>query len=172
VKEAVIKKGMGAIELIDHIFRIHKTYHPRSIVVEAVAYQEAIGQYVKERQKRENCFFSIRDDKPTRGESKDERIEGLAPRFAAEQIYIQEYMGELRTELLEYQGVEKSRYVDGIDALAGAVKISTFPSEPEVVKPSGWTMQSIMDHLRERRGSRLPFKRQLTGMGTKEKKLY
>jgi hypothetical protein len=171
VREAVIKKGMGVIELVDNIFRIHKKYNPRSIVVEAIAYQEAIGQVVKERQKRENCFFSIKDDKPTRGESKDERIQGLAPRFAAEQIFIQEYMGELRTELLEYQGVEKSRYVDGIDALAGAVKISTFPSEPEEVKASGWTMQSVMDHLRERRGYRLPFRHQLSGMGAKEEKL-
>lgn len=171
VKEAVIKKGMGVIELVDNIFRIHKVYNPRSIVVEAVAYQEAIGQVVKERQKRENCFFSIKDDKPTRGESKDERIQGLAPRFAAGQIFIQEYMGELRTELLEYQGVENSRYVDGIDALAGAVKISTFPSEPEVVKASGWTMQSVMDHLRERRGYRLPFKKQLSSLGAKEEEL-
>lgn len=171
VRETIIKKGMGVIELVDNIFRIHKTYNPRSIVVEAVSYQEAIGQVVKERQIRENCFFAIKDDKPTKGESKDERIQGLAPRFAAGQVFMQEYMGELRTELLEYQGVERSRYVDGIDALAGAVKISTFPEEAEEVVSSGWTMQSVMDHLRERRGFRLPFKKQLAGMDAKEEKL-
>lgn len=171
VRECVRKRGMGIIELVDNIFRIHKEYNPVSIVVEAVAYQEAIGQVVKERQIKENCFFAIKDDKPTRGESKDERIQGLAPRFAAGQIFIKEEMAGLRTELLEFQGVENSRYVDAIDALAGAVKISMYPEVEEVTKPSGWTMQDVMNQLREQRGYSLPFRQQLEAMGAEEEKL-
>jgi hypothetical protein len=89
----------------------------------------------------------------------------MQPRFAAKAVWIKNYMGGLETELLEYQGVDRSRYVDAIDALAGAIKISSCPPPPVITQElTGTTMQSIMNELRTRTGHKLPFKEVLSNM--------
>jgi hypothetical protein len=169
VRETIVKKGMPVTELLDHIFRIARYWKPENIIIESVAYQEAIGQLIKERQREENFFFLIKDDKPSTKISKDERIRALTPRFANGQIFIKDTMHELRTEALEFQGVDNSRYVDTLDALAGAVRMAMYPeiSEKEKVK-LGYTMADILKELRERRGYRLPFAKQYRDMGVEE----
>jgi len=171
VIECIRKKGMSVSELADTLFAVHKKYKPRLVGVESVAYQEAIGKHLKEQMRIKNYFFSIKDDTPTRDEPKDARIRGMQPRFAAKNVWIKSYMSGLETELLEYQGVERSRYVDAIDALAGAIKISSCPPPPVIEqKLEGITMESILKELRNRVGSRLPFKSQLSAMETLLKK--
>lgn len=171
VVECVRKKGMSVSELCDALFAIHKKYKPRLVGIESVAYQEAIGKHLKEQMRIKDYFFSVKDDTPTRNEPKDARIRGMQPRFAAKTVWIKSYMNGLETELLEYQGVERSRYVDAIDALAGAIKISSCPPEPIITQElTGITMGSIMKELRARLGNRLPFKSQLSAMETLMKK--
>lgn len=160
VIECIRKKGMSISELCTEIFAVHKKYKPRLVGVESVAYQEAIGKHLKEQMRVKNYFFNVRDDTPTRDEPKDARIRGMQPRFAAKAVWIKNYMSGLETELLEYQGVERSRYVDAIDALAGAIKISSCPPSPVIEqKLDGITMASILKELRDRVGQKLPFGR-------------
>ena len=79
-------------------------------------------------------------------------------------------MNGLETELLEYQGVERSRYVDAIDALAGAIKISSCPPPPVITQElKGITMGSIMEELRTKIGHKLPFGKMLSDMGAPKK---
>ena len=170
VIECIRKKGIGIDELAKVLFAVHKKYKPRLVGIESVAYQEAIGKHLKEQMKVKDYFFNVRDDTPTRDDPKDARIRGMQPRFAAKAVWIKNYMGGLETELLEYQGVERSRYVDAIDALAGAIKISSCPPPPVITQElKGITMGSILEELRKKTGFKLPFGNQLSGMGAPKK---
>ena len=170
VIECIRKKGMSVNELAKEIFAVHKRYKPRLIGIESVAYQEAIGKHLKEQMREKNYFFNVRDDTPTRDAPKDARIRGMQPRFAAKAVWIKSYMNGLETELLEYQGVERSRYVDAIDALAGAIKISSCPPPPVITQElKGITMGSILKELRSKTGFKLPFGNQLSDMGAPKK---
>jgi len=163
VLESIREKGLSVNQLTDKLFAVHKKFKPRLIGIESVAYQEAIGRHLKEQMKVKDYFFNVRNDTPTRNEPKDARIRGMQPRFAAKSIWIKSHMNGLETELLEYQGVERSRYVDSIDALAGAIKISSCPP-PEVHREEikGITMGGIMKELRGRMKQGLPFANQLS----------
>lgn len=170
VLDCIRKRGMSISELCKTLFLVHKKYKPRLVGIESVAYQEAIGKHLKEQMKAKDYFFNVRDDRPARDETKDVRIRGMQPRFAAKAVWIKSYMTGLETELLEYQGVEHSRYVDAIDALAGAIKISTRP--PPAVKTQkleGITMGSILKELRSKTGYKLPFGKMLSSMGAPKK---
>jgi len=170
VLECTRRKGMSVSELCEAIFAVHKKYKPRLIGIESVAYQEAIGKHLKEMMRKKDYFFNVRDDTPIRNEPKDARIRGMQPRFAAKTVWIKSYMNGLETELLEYQGVERSRYVDAIDALAGAIKISSRPPPAmHTQKLIGITMGSIMEELRSKVGFKLPFGKQLSDMGAPKK---
>jgi len=170
VLECIRKKGMSVSELCKTLFLVHKKYKPRLVGIESVAYQEAIGKHLREQMRVKDYFFNVRDDTPTRDEPKDARIRGMQPRFAAKSVWIKSYMNGLETELLEYQGVERSRYVDAIDALAGAIKISSRPPPPvKTQKLDGITMGSIMEELRSKIGHKLPFGKMLSDMGAPKK---
>lgn len=170
VLECIRKKGMSVNELAIELFAVHKKWKPRLVGVESVAYQEAIGKHLKEQMRVKNYFFNVRDDTPTRDDPKDARIRGMQPRFAAKAVWIKSYMNGLETELLEYQGVERSRFVDAIDALAGAIKISSCPPPPVITqKLEGITMGSIMEELRKKTGSKLPFRDVLSKMNAPKK---
>ena len=170
VIECIRKKGMSVNELAKEIFAVHKRYKPRLIGIESVAYQEAIGKHLREQMREKNYFLNVRDDTPTRDAPKDARIRGMQPRFAAKAVWIKSYMNGLETELLEYQGVERSRYVDAIDALAGAIKISSCPPPPVVTQElKGITMGSILDELRSKLGHKLPFGKVLSDMSAPKK---
>ena len=167
VMEVIREKGLSISQLSEKIFSVQKRLHPRLIGIESIAYQEAIGKHLREQMRAQDFFFNIRDDTPTRDEPKDARIRGMEPRFESHSVWIKEHMNGLETELLEFQGVENSRYVDAIDALAGAIKISSCPPPPiEVEHKEGVTMEDILTELRDRsKYYRLPFGDQLGQMG-------
>ena len=170
VLECIRRKGMSISELCKELFAVHKKYKPRLVGIESVAYQEAIGKHLKEQMRVKDYFFNVRDDTPTRDAPKDARIRGMQPRFAAKSVWIKSYMSGMETELLEYQGVERSRYVDAIDALAGAIKISSCPPPAVITKElKGITMESILKELRTKTGHKLPFNDQLSAMDAPKK---
>ena len=88
----------------------------------------------------------------------------MQPRFEAMGVWIKHWMNGLETELLEYQGVKESPYVDAIDALSGAIRLSSCPDPPTETVKTEETMEDILKQLREARGFNLPFKEQLTTM--------
>ena len=99
---------------------------------------------------RRGEYFIVKGDIPKKGQSKAARIENLEPRFANHQIFISHAHKGLEGDLLEYQGIDKSKYVDTLDALAGAINLSSFPiyeQEPNLIK-TGITIDSILEELR------------------------
>ena len=158
------EKGVSPNKLLTEIFKIHRKYKPMFIAVESVAYQEAIGMNLKDKMKEDNYFFSIRADVPTGDDSKDSRIRAMQPRFEAMGVWIKQWMSGLETELLEYQGVKESPYVDAIDALSGAIRLSSCPQPPQELVKTEETMADILAQLRKARGFNLPFEKQYTAM--------
>jgi len=88
----------------------------------------------------------------------------MQPRFEAMGIWIKQWMSGLETELLEYQGVKESPYVDAIDALSGAIRLSSCPQPPQELVKTEETMADILAQLRKARGFNLPFEKQYTAM--------
>lgn len=164
VIDCIRERGMSPNKLLTEIFKVHRKFKPRFIAIESVAYQESIGINLKDKMKEDNYFFSIKADVPTGDDSKDNRIRAMQPRFEAMGVWIKQWMSGLETELLEYQGVKESPHVDAIDALSGAIRLSSCPEPPEVKVKTEETMGDILEQLRKARGFNLPFSRQLEAM--------
>ena len=151
VVEVIRKQGMSLSQSVDHLFRIAKEYQTSNIGIEVVGYQKQLEKQVREEMLRRGEYFLVTGDNPKRGVSKGARIENtLEPRFANGQIFIKHEHKGLEADLLEYQGIEKSKFVDTLDALAGAVNLSSFPvyeREPDLIK-TGVTIDNILDELR------------------------
>jgi len=151
VAEVIREQGMSLSQSVDHLFRIAKEYKTRNIGIEVVGYQKQLENHVREEMIRRGEYFIVTGDNPKRGVSKGARIENtLQPRFANGQIFIKHAHKGLEGDLLEYQGVERSKFIDTLDALAGAVNLSHFPvyqQEPDLIK-TGVTIESILKELR------------------------
>lgn len=151
VVEVIRKTGMSLSQSVDHLFRIAKEYKTQCIGIEVVGYQKQLEKQVREEMIKRGEYFSVVGDNPKRGVSKGARIENtLEPRFANHQIFIKHAHKGLEADLLEYQGIEKSKYVDTLDALAGAINLASFPvyeEEPNIIK-TGVTIDSILEELR------------------------
>jgi len=150
VAEVIRKIGMSLSESVDHLFRIAKEYKTKNIGIEVVGYQGQLEKQVREEMLRRGEFFSVKGDLPKRGQSKEARIGNMEPRFANHQIYISHAHKGLEGDLLEYQGIDKSKYVDTLDALAGAINLSRFPvyeQEPDLIR-TGITIDGILKELR------------------------
>ena len=164
VLDCVRERGMRPSKLLDEIFRIHKKFKPMFVGIEAIAYQESIGMNLQDEMKKRDYFFSIKGDKPKGNDTKDSRIRSMQPRFEAMGVWIKKHMYGLESELLEYQGPDKSPYVDAIDALAGAIRMSMCPAEPNVEEKTGWTMAKVLAELRTGKQDNLPFNDQIKYM--------
>lgn len=151
VVEVIRKQGMSLSESVNHLFRIAKEYKTRNVGIEVVGYQKQLEKQVREEMVRRGEYFIVTGDNPKHGQSKAARIENtLQPRFSNGQIFIKHAHKGLEGDLLEYQGVEKSKFIDTLDALAGAVNLSRFPvyeEEPSITR-TGVTIDSILDELR------------------------
>ena len=150
VTEVIRKIGMSLSQSVKHLFRIAKEYKTQAIGIETVGFQGQLEKTVREEMTRTGEYFIVVGDNPKKGQSKEGRINNLEPRFANGQIFINHAHKGLEADLLEYQGVDKSKYVDTLDALAGAINLSSFPvyeKEPELIK-TGVTLESILGELR------------------------
>lgn len=150
VVEIIREIGMSLSESMKHLFRIAKEYKTQAIGIETVGYQGQLEKTIREEMTRTGNFFIVVGDNPKKGQSKEARIGNMEPRFANHQVWIRHAHKGLEGDLLEYQGVDKSKYVDTLDALAGAINLSSFPvyeQEPEVMK-TGVTLENILDELR------------------------
>ena len=153
VAEVVRKQGMALSDCVGHLFRIAKEYKTKNIGIEVVGYQKQLERQVRDEMTKTGVFFNVTGDNPKHGQSKGARIENtLQPRFANHQIYISHAHVGLEQDLLEYQGIERSKFVDTLDALAGAINLSRFPvyeQEDPIIK-TGVTLDSILNELRDK----------------------
>ncbi|MCK9370324.1 phage terminase large subunit [Candidatus Dojkabacteria bacterium] len=103
-------------EIIDHIFANWEHFQPRKVGIEMVAYQKSLHYTIIDEMRRRNIYLPVVELKASR--SKEERIEGLVPRYANGSVYhLQQcpYRAELEDELLRFP---RGKHDDIIDALA------------------------------------------------------
>ncbi len=110
----ITRERMNPGQLIDCIFWHYSRYKPVVVKVEAIAYQRTISYYLQRRQRKLKMPFYIEEIKSLKG-SKADRIRGLQPFFAANQVFIKTSMSELERELLSFP---RGAHDDIIDALS------------------------------------------------------
>lgn len=109
-------------QIIDHVFANWEHYHPRRIGVEMTAYQKSLQYALVDEMRRRNIFLPIVELKAER--SKQERIEGLIPRYANGTIFhltqcpFREAMEE------QFARYPVGKHDDIIDALAYGLQIA------------------------------------------------
>lgn len=105
-------------EVIGKIFDHHSIYSPIKVIIEAISYQRVLASWVRKRQKATGRLFEVEEITSYRGKgSKEMRIRGLQPYFAAELIFLKAWMNELEQELLAFPN-PRGTHDDIIDTLS------------------------------------------------------
>jgi len=105
-------------QTIEAIFDHVRTYKPLEVIVESIGYQRTLNYWLKKRMNFHDLNFYINEVKGLQG-SKVDRIRGLQPYFANNQIFLKARMSELEQELLAFP---KGSHDDLADALSMQVK--------------------------------------------------
>ena len=84
------------------------------VILEGISYQRTLAYWIKQVQEKHSIYFNIDEIKNHRA-SKEDRIKGLQPYFAATKIFIKPEMRELESELLSFP---YGRHDDLVDVLA------------------------------------------------------
>lgn len=109
-------------EIIDHVFANWERFQPRKIGVEMVAFQKSLQYALIDEMRRRNIYLPIVELKASK--SKEERIEGLIPRYANGAIYHLTqcpFREELEEELMRFP---RGKHDDCADALAYGLQIA------------------------------------------------
>lgn len=112
-------------EIINYIFANWAQYQPRKIGIEMTAYQKSLQYAIVDEMRRRNIFLPVVELKADK--SKNERIQGLIPRYANGGIYhLQQcpYREELEDELMRFP---RGKHDDIVDALSYGLQIA-YPS--------------------------------------------
>lgn len=123
------------VELIDKIFKIYLKYEKSlSIVIETIAYQESLIDFMRDRSKRDGVYIPVLEVKPRT--SKSERLLKLQPYFADKRVFVRRYHDSFVEELLTFP---KGSHDDTLDAFWNAMQyVSTathsFSKVKKVVK--------------------------------------
>lgn len=88
-------------ELINAIFDHQRVYKPVKVLIEGIAYQRTLGFWIKQKQKMMNMNFYVEVVKSLVG-SKIDRVRGLQPYFANNQIFMRTDHKALMSELLAF----------------------------------------------------------------------
>jgi len=106
-------------DVIDRIFNHYRAYKPLVVRVEGVAYQRTLCYWITRRQEQLGERFYIEEIKNARV-SKNARILGLQPWFAADKIFMKKEHTDLERELLSFDPSKKAGtgHDDVIDALS------------------------------------------------------
>ena len=109
-------------QIIDNMFYNYEQYHPIKIGIELTAYQKSLQYALVDEMRRRNIFLPIVELKAER--SKQERIEGLIPRYANGTLFHltqANYRTDLEEQLMRYP---VGKHDDLIDALAYGLQIA------------------------------------------------
>jgi len=106
-------------DVIDRIFSHYRAYKPLVVRVEGVAYQRTLCYWITRRQEQCGERFYIEEVKNARI-SKNARILGLQPWYAADKVYMKKEHTDLERELLSFDPTKKSGtgHDDVVDALS------------------------------------------------------
>ncbi len=105
-------------ELVDTLFDIVKTWQPKKVGIEVVAYQKMLALEVRKQMRLRNSFFQLEEVRPM-GEKEARILSTLQPRYSNHSIIHYGTMCDvIESELLRFPD---GAHDDAIDALAGAV---------------------------------------------------
>ncbi len=144
-------------EVIDRIFNHYRAYKPLVVRVEGVAYQRTLCYWITRRQEQSGERFYIEEIKNARI-SKNARILGLQPWYAADKIYMKRDHTDLERELLSFDPSRKSGtgHDDVIDALSMQIDFwtkmceSAKKEEEEAQVADPFSGMAILDELLQR----------------------
>ena len=111
-----------AKQIIDHIFWNWEEFQPKKIGIELTSFQKTLQYTLTDAMRARNIYLPIVELKAER--SKEERIEGLIPRYANGAIYhLQQcpYREALEDQLMRFP---RGKHDDIIDALAYGLQIA------------------------------------------------
>jgi len=88
-------------EVLDALFRMVALWKPIKVLIEAIAYQNTLAYWARERMKKQNLWFLV--ENITHGRAKKEkRILGLVPLVAGGVLKFRSWMKDLVNELLVF----------------------------------------------------------------------
>jgi len=166
-----IKEAMSGqynlTEILKLTFALIRKYEVKKLVVENIAYQEALVQAIEIEKDRvddkgvkvnEDVHFSVVRETPGGRDAKDARIKSMIPYFENGKVLLTKDMKKLEKQLREYPYGKKR---DLIDVLAYALRnvyyIKAIVPKKEL-DPLSW--EAVIKELREKAsGGEYPFKR-------------
>lgn len=118
------RRRMTPTELIEKIFEYNEYYQPELVIIESVAWQQALAHFVEQEAIDRLTYIPIEEFKPSN--KKETRIRGLQPVAQARKLKIKPYHTELEKELRDFP---YSQYDDLSDTLASIKIHADFPAE-------------------------------------------
>jgi predicted phage terminase large subunit-like protein len=120
-------------EIIDNIFTMFLLWHPRLILLESIAYQQALAYALREEMQKRGVYLPIHEIK-YHETTKDQRIQGLQPIYMNKKVwhpkgvFLVPYMEE---ELLKFP---RGKHDDQIDGLSMTLDYLVAPREKKTHK--------------------------------------
>lgn len=149
-----VRKHLDPTDFINHIRALNQVWKALAVGVEKFALDKVIGHFLAQ-----YPDLNIVEVTRNRGENKDLHIRSLIPICRDGRLFIRDDMYELRTELTEYPS---GKHDDLVDALADILKIASYPTEEtKEEEPGMFSLEAILDELRNRKSGDLPFNYQL-----------
>ena len=127
IREAIRAK-LTPKQIIEELFRVHERWHPQKIGIEDVAYQKTLAYSLREEAARRGRYLPVEEVSPG-VRSKDQRIRGLQPLYAAGKVFHSKVMANLtylEDELIRFP---RGQHDDVIDALSYSLALYNKPRE-------------------------------------------
>ncbi|MHA1840844.1 MAG: phage terminase large subunit [Candidatus Heimdallarchaeota archaeon] len=100
-------------ETIEKILSHYRAYKPMVVTIEGIAYQRTLGYWLAKRQEKLNMPFFVDVVKGARA-SKEDRIRGLQPYFAAGKVFIKTEHQDLERELMSFPNAAHDDVADAL----------------------------------------------------------
>jgi len=116
-------------QMVEEVMDTYRTYKPKDIVMETVAFQKTLQNYLVDISKKRKSYLPIREIMPEGGESKEKRIRSLQPYYMRGSIFHESNLKNidyLEDELLRFP---RGKHDDTVDALAYAVSCAREPRQ-------------------------------------------
>ena len=134
-------------EITAQVFEAYGLWHPHQVGLEKFGFQATLEYFFNQEMARRQQYFHIEDLKVDSRVSKEARIEGLIPLYAAKKVFHRDTNSELCWQLRRYP---KYAHDDGADALSHQLQLvgtgSKMPHTQEVKEGS-----LVALHAREQR---------------------
>ncbi len=150
-------KQMNLTEQVKITFKLVRDYNIHKVVVETIAYQEALAQAIALERDRvdekgvkvnEDVHFSIVKEVPGGKDKKDARIKSMIPYFENGKVLMKKNMSKLQKQLREYPFGKKRDVIDVLAyAIRNAVHTKEFVKQKEVDPLS---FEAIMKELEDK----------------------